>query len=397
MAHALIARCVRGLEWILADEIAGGSAPDGSGPDGPDGPDGLRLAQRQVSFTVARLSPRLLTLRTADDLFLDAGTATGIGHTRAALPVLAKRLGQLDLAGPLAALQDIRELPGKPTFDVVASLAGQRNYNRYAAEDTAGGALAQPLGGRYVSRSAGPGDWPAGGTDLTVRLFLHGTDVRVALRAGPRPLHRRDWKVRTGPGSLHPPVAAALARIARHPGGGLIADPFCGDGTIPVEVALADPTARVLAADLDAGRLDNARANAARAGVPVRFARADAASPLAGSGRVDQVITNPPWNRAVGAAGRVTAGLAPFWRQLPAAFGPRGRVAVIADAGLGVAAGLRGQGYDITLAQGIRLAGRLSEILVATPPGTGPLPLDPALRDWRQRAIADGIVSAGGF
>ncbi len=372
MAHALIARCVRGLEWILADEIAGGS-----------GPAGLRLAQRQVSFTVPRLSRRLLALRTADDLFLEVGTATGVGHTRAALPVLAARLGQLDLAGSLAALPDIRELPDKLTFDVVASLAGQRNYNRFAVEDTAGAALAPALGGRYVSRSAGPGDWPADGTDLTVRLFLHGTEVQVALRAGPRPLHRRGWKVRTGPGSLHPPVAAALARIARYPGGGLIADPFCGDGTIPVEVALADPTARVLAADLDAGRLGNARANAAQAGVPVRFIRADAADPLAGSGPLrpgwTRSITNPPWNRAVGAAGRVAAGLAPFWRQLPAAFGPRGRVVVIADAGLGVAAGLRGHGYDITLVQGIRLAGRLSEILVATPPASAPLPLDPAL------------------
>ena len=192
-------------------------------------------------------------------------------------------------------------------------------------------------------------------------------------------------------------MAAALARIARYPGGGLIADPFCGDGTIPVEVALADRTARVLAADLDASRLGNARANAAQAGVPVRFIRADAAGPFAGSGRLDQVITNPPWNRAVGAAGRVAGSLAPFWRQLPAAFGPRGRVVVIADAGLGVAAGLRGDGYDITLVQGIRLAGRLSEILVATPPASAPLPLDPALLNWRQRAIGDNIVSADGF
>ena len=226
---------------------------------------------------MARLSPRLLALRTADDLFLEVGTVTGVGHTRAALPVLAARLGQLDLAGPLAALRDIRELPDKPTFDVVASLSGQRKYNRYAVEDIAGGVLGQALGGGYVSRSAGAGDWPAGGSDLTVRLFLHGTEVQVALRAGPRPLHRRGWKVRTGPGSLHPPVAAALARIARRPAGGVIADPFCGDGTIPVEVALADPAARVLAADLDAARLGNARANAAQAGVPVRFIRADAA------------------------------------------------------------------------------------------------------------------------
>ena len=90
----------------------------------------------------------------------------------------------------------------------------------------------------------------------------------------------------------------------------------------------------------------------------------------------------------------MTAGLAPFWRQLPAAFGPRGRVAVIADAGLGVAASLRGHGYDITLVQGIRLAGRLFEILVATPPAIEPLPLDRALARWRQRAIGSNIVSA---
>jgi tRNA (guanine6-N2)-methyltransferase len=391
VAHSLIARCVRGLEWMLAAEISGSGATAGQDPAG------LRLAERQVSFTVAQLSPELLALRTADDLFLDVGTVTGIEHTQAALPVLAAGLAQLDLAGALCSLRDIRELPDKLTLDVVASLAGQRRYNRYAVEDAAGPVLGRSLGAGYVSRSAGAAGWPAGGTVLTVRLFLQGTDVHVALRAGARPLHRRGWKVRTGPGSLHPPVAAALARIARHPAGGLVADPFCGDGTIPVEVALADPSARVVAADLDRDRLGNASVNAAQAGVPVRFVRADAGGPLLRSGRLDQVITNPPWNRAVGAAGRAAAGLAPFWRQLPAAFGPHGRVAVIADAGLGTAASLRGHGYDIALVQGIRLAGRLSEILVATPPAVAPLPLDPVLTSWRQRAISSNIVSAEGF
>lgn len=386
MAHSLIARCARGLEWILAEEISAAAAPAG-----------LRLAQRQVSFTVAQLSPELLALRTADDLFLDVGTITGIDHTRAALPVLANRVAEVDLAGSLRALRSLRELPDKLTLDVVASLTGQRRYNRYAVEDTAGAVLGRALGARYVSRSAGAAEWPAAGTALTVRLFLQGTDVHVALRAGPRPLHRRGWKVRTGPGSLHPPVAAALARLARHPAGGLVADPFCGDGTIPVEIALADPSARVVAADLDRDRLGNATVNAAQAGVLVRFVRADAGGPLLWSGQLDQVITNPPWNRTVGAAGQAAAGLAPFWRQLPEAFGPRGRVAVIADAGLGIPAGLRGHGYGIVLIQGIRLAGRLSEILVATPPGAAPLPLDPALLSWRQRAISSNIVSDGGF
>ena len=386
MTHSLIARCVRGLEWILAEEISAATAPAD-----------LRLAERQVTFTVAQLSPELLALRTADDLFLEVGTVTGIEHTRAALPVLASRVAELDLTGSLGALRGLRELPDKLTLDVVASLTGQRRYNRYAVEDAAGTVLGRALGARYVSRSAGAAGWPADGTALTVRLFLHGTDVHVALRAGPRPLHRREWKVRTGPGSLHPPVAAALGRLARHPAGRLVADPFCGDGTIPVEIALADPSARVVAADLDRDRLGNATVNAAQAGVPVRFVRADAGGPLLWSGRLDQVITNPPWNRTVGAAGQAAAGLVPFWRQLPAAFGPYGRVAVIADADLGIPASLSGLGYGIVLIQGIRLAGRLAEILVATPPAAGPLPLDPALLGWRQRAISSNIVSDVGF
>ncbi len=70
---------------------------------------------------------------------------------------------------------------------------------------------------------------------------------------------------------------------------------------------------------------------------------------------------------------------------------------MIADADLGTAASLRQHGYDIVLIQGIRLAGRLSEILVATPPAVTPLPLDPALISWRQRAISSNTVSDEGF
>ena len=95
---------------------------------------------------------------------------------------------------------------------------------------------------------------------------------------------------------------------------------------------------------------------------------------------------------------QAAAGVVPFWRQLPAAFGPRGRVAVIAEAGLGIPASLRGHGYGIALVQGIRLAGRLSEILVDDPAVlVAALPLDPAPISWRQRAVSSDIVSDEGF
>jgi 23S rRNA G2445 N2-methylase RlmL len=386
MPLSLVARCVRGTEWILADEVAAlGDARR------------VRLGEREVTFGVERLTSALLGLATADDLFLSAGDIEGIGSTRAALPVLAGRLAGLDVGGVAARLRALRPLPRRPRFDVVASLAGRRTYNRYAVEDTAGAALRGALGPGYVSRNPAGGGAPVGPTDLTVRLFLHGERVQVALRVAARPLHRRAWKQHTGAGTLHPPAAAALARLAGAPEHGTLLDPFCGDGTIAVELARLAPAARTLASDLAPERLAGARANAAAAAVPVSLLRTDAGRLPLAPGTVDRIVTNPPWNRAVGAAGAVADGLLPLWGALPRVLAPGGRLCLVTEAELGVDRELRRAGYTVPLAQGVRLAGRVAQFLVAYPPGAEPGPLAPGLLSWRARALKYGVVTEDGF
>jgi tRNA (guanine6-N2)-methyltransferase len=392
MTLELVARCVRGLEWVLAAEIAG--LADCGDP---------QPAERQVSFTALRPDPALLALRTADDLLLDIGSASGVDHTRAGLAALPGRLGRLDFGHALDQLRTLRKLPDRPRFDIVASLLGQRNYNRYAVEDAAGPVIAGILDARYVSRSTEtPGTRQTADTDLTIRLFLHGPDVQAALRIPARPLHRRVWKQATGPGTLHPPLAAALARIGAPARSGeartfVAVDPFCGDGTLPIELALARPTARVLAADLDPQRLANAHDNALRADAHVQFVRADAGRPAWRPASVDLVITNPPWNRAVGAAGSLADTLDPLWSRLPEVLAPRGRICTIADVELGIAEQLRARGYTVALAQSVRLAGRVSQVLLATPPDAEPARLPADLAHWRDRALATGLISPTGF
>jgi tRNA (guanine6-N2)-methyltransferase len=387
MTRRFTARCVRGLEWVLAAEVAAlGQVGD------------PRMAERQVSFCLPEPCGRVLSLRSADDLLLDIGTSTGIGPTRAALAGISQRVGKLDVTGAVERLRAFRPLPASPRFDVVASLLGRRSYNRYAAEDAAGNAIARVIGGRYVSRGTGTaGARPAADTDLTFRLFLHGPDMQVAVRIPGRPLHRREWKQATGPATLHPPVAAALARIATRPQDAVAGDPFCGDGTVPIELALAHPALRVLAADLDMGRLANARANAARAKALLGLACADAGHPGWRPGSLDLVISNPPWNRSVSAAGILAATLDPLWDRWPAVLSPRGRVCVVADAELDMVARLRRRGYDIALAQAIRLAGRISGILLATPPGAAQAHLPADLERWRNHAIEIGVLAPNGF
>jgi tRNA (guanine6-N2)-methyltransferase len=379
MPVRLTARCVRGLEWILAAEVEHRFARYAA--------DDIQLSERQVSFEVPRVRTGLLDLRTADDLLLDVGTLRGIDHTRAALTELSRRLTRIDFAAALARLGDVRALPSTaPTFDVVASLLGRRNYNRYAVEDTAGDVIADAVGARYASRNPNTGRTDTGhagtrraadtaDTDFTVRLSLNGDSVEVALRLPRKPLHRRPWKLDTGPGTLHPPLAAALVQLGAEQSSSSpfrVLDPFCGDGTIAIEAAFAFLEAEILAADLDADRLRNARANATRAAVAERieFLQADAGSThvgttapgtaASGTERFDVLVTNPPWNRSVGAAGALSDTLDPFWRRLPDVLTPHGRICTVAEADLDVPARLRRMGCPVALAQSIRLAGRVS-------------------------------------
>ncbi|HEX6869578.1 MAG TPA: methyltransferase domain-containing protein, partial [Micromonosporaceae bacterium] len=207
------------------------------------------------------------------------------------------------------------------------------------------------------------------------------------------------YKQDTGAGTLHPPVAAALARLAcgvdEPPR--LLLDPFCGDGTVAIEAATSYPDAWVAGAELDPARLANARANADRARARVRLVRADAGRPPWHAGAVDAVVTNPPWHLAVAAAGQLAGGLAPFWRELPRLLSRRGRVCLIADADLEPARTLVALGFDLGLQTRIRLAGRVSELVLAAPPGRSAPALPASAATWRSRAIAAGVVTQTGF
>ncbi|WP_432942808.1 methyltransferase [Kribbella sp. CA-253562] len=381
----LVARSVHGLEWVCAAEIA----------ESLDTASGIRLARREISFELPDADRRVLGLRCAEDAFLVVGTVAGTGTTKAALPALATQLAELEWDAALASLRALRDLRGRFTFDCVVSIEGKRTYNRYDVEGVAGRAVARRLGGEFLPRD------PQGGLsatpDLTVRLFLRGSETIAALRLASRPLHRRDYKLQTGPGTLQPPVAAALAALAGPLPGATILDPFCGDGTIAIEAALTWPTARVLAADLDPDRVANTRANAAAAGVSLGISQADAGAPVEGRPPLDAVLTNPPWNVAVQSQGSLGRSLDKFWRRLPAGLDPAAKICLVGDVELDLPAVLERRGYRLGLQTQLRLAGRLVHLVLARGPAGDVPELPENLWTWRRRAIREGVVTEAGF
>lgn len=354
----IVARCVHGLEWATAAEIARVLGVEGV------------LARREIVFDLPTLTGRVLDLRCCDDAFRQVGAPCRVGSTKADLPAMGRDVARLDWPDAVSAVAGLRPAP-PATFDCVASVEGHRSYSRYAVEDVVGAALAPGLGLRPLSRAGGGG----GSGDLTVRLFVRDGTVAAALRIAARPLHRRPWKLDTGPGTLHPPLAAALVTLLAD---GPVHDPFCGDGTLAIEAALAGHPAT--AADLDPVRVANARANAGRAGVAVTVREADAALSVAAG----IVLTNPPWDRTVRVSGRATLGsFLDTTADAP--------VCLLTDAELDVPGELRRRGVAPTLATRLRVGGRVADVTLAgvTPP--------PDLARRREDAIAAGVVTEHGF
>jgi putative N6-adenine-specific DNA methylase len=153
-------------------------------------------------------------------------------------------------------------------------------------------------------------------------------------------LHRRGYRKAVAKAPLRETLAAGLLMAAGWDGASPLLDPFCGSGTIPIEAALlarkiapgrlrrfafmdwpdTDPTQwqtllnqadqAVLAggpilqaSDRDAGAIESARANAARAGVldAIEFTQR-AVSAIQPPRQPGWVVTNPPYGVRVRSA-----------------------------------------------------------------------------------------------
>ncbi|MET9275751.1 methyltransferase domain-containing protein [Kribbella sp. NPDC003557] len=266
MSSALVlVRVVAGLEWLAAEEVAAA------------GHRVVEVSKRQV---VVEASPDLVDRppRVADDLFVVCGAVPDPGRARSGLD------GAVQAA--------VRSVPAeRGAFAVSASFQGVRNFNRFDVEDLVGERIARLGGGRYHSRRHGqvPPD-----QRVEWRVVLDGKTLWVGMRPYDVPLHRRAWRQRTVPGSLHPPVAAAMARLADLTPGHAVLDPFCGAGTVLLEAQLLEPSARFFGVDRDPAAIHAARTNAA--GRDMTWTCKDSKHLRTPT---DRIITNPPWNRRV--------------------------------------------------------------------------------------------------
>ncbi|HEY5997992.1 MAG TPA: THUMP domain-containing protein, partial [bacterium] len=211
---SLFATCPRGVEGLLAAELAGLGAA------------GVKETVAGVAFAG--------TLETAYRACLWSRLASRI--LLAIAPVAAADAAELYAA--------VRALPWEEHLAPDGTLAVDFSGANPAIAHTVFGAqkVKDAIVDRFRERAGRRPSVDLARPDLRVNVHLGGTAARVSLDLSGESLHRRGYRAETVVAPLKENLAAAvLVRagwLAVAAAGGPLLDPMCGSGTLPLEAAL---------------------------------------------------------------------------------------------------------------------------------------------------------------
>ena len=317
-SSALFARTIHGIEWIAAAEIEKRLKAEIT-----------ELRHREVRFRMPELTPALFDLGSVDDVFLTCLNFAGVDRSRASLELFPRAVASMNWDVISAPLKRLRNLPRRTDFDVVASFLGRRNYSRFEIEDSVGQAVADRIGWRYISRKI----CTKPDTNFSFRVHIVGDEAVIGLRLSTGPLHRRAYKVASRTGTLHPPLAFAMAMLCGMRERLTVLDLTCGVATIPIEVARLNPAVHSLGSDIDEDSIIKARANIRAASVSVDLLVLDAGKTPFKDSVVDRIVSNLPWGRVVDARGSLANDSSVVWKEIARIMSSDGRAVLLVNDG----------------------------------------------------------------
>ncbi|NJE76685.1 tRNA (guanine(6)-N2)-methyltransferase [Thermococcus sp. ES12] len=156
--------------------------------------------------------------------------------------------------------------------------------------------------------------------ELIGNVFFLGIDT-----TGDSSLHKRPWRVYDHPAHLKASIANALIELAE-PDGGSFIDPFCGSGTIPIELALRGYDGRIIGLEKYRKHLRGAEMNALSAGVleSIDFVLGDATRLSEHVESVDFAVSNLPYGLKIGRKSAIPGLYMEFFRELSKVLEKRG-------------------------------------------------------------------------
>lgn len=282
---AFFARCLRGLEDICETELAAVKGVNIRG-----------TSIRTIFFDYEGSLHRLVEIPSLDDVFIHLGSLSGVDHTRAMLTEIPERMPSLlgRLTESIDSIRSFRPFSPTPTYSLTIGLQGKKNFSRFELLDRLLPLFQNLLRGEHIPNEKG-----SSGGELDFRISLEGDQLELGIRLAEKPLHRREYKLHSRPGSTKAPLAYIMASLAKIEPNHQVLDPCCGVGTILIEASRAFPDAQYEGRDIEEEALVSARANAQTSGSEISFHQGDVRKISLAEASVDRIISNPPWGRQV--------------------------------------------------------------------------------------------------
>lgn len=254
-----------------------------------------KIGRGFVIFRLPEITPKVLSLRTVEDVFLLAWGTDQLTYRAEDLERIRRWTSrEPDWDQLLRIHHAIRPRPrGKPTFWMVAQMEGHHAYQRRDARKALGQGLAERL----------PASWKLVEENAAVEVWLTIQDATAlcGLRLSDRTMRHRTYKLEHRPASLRPTLAAALVRLAEVRPAHTVLDPMCGVGTILAEHLVQRarwraPRGAVWGGDIEFPAVRSAAINLRRLG-PAELLRWDARRLPLENSSVDRLISNPPFGK----------------------------------------------------------------------------------------------------
>ncbi|EHR77546.1 DNA methyltransferase [Thermococcus litoralis DSM 5473] len=156
--------------------------------------------------------------------------------------------------------------------------------------------------------------------ELVGEVFFLGIDT-----TGDSSLHKRPWRVYNHPAHLKASIANALIELVE-PDGRSFIDPFCGSGTILIELALRGYEGRIIGLEKYRKHIRGAEMNALAAGVldRIEFIHGDATKLSQYVESVDFAVSNLPYGLKIGRKSMIPRLYMAFFGELSKVLEKRG-------------------------------------------------------------------------
>lgn len=224
-------------------------------------------------------------MKSLDDVFFFVDEFP-VGKNRSFLPVIVDHAVHAEYGSIIKTIANLRDVLSL-SFSVSVSNVGEKNYTPKEIKEKVVEAL------KYAYNWEQKED---GTQTLNLRVFIEKEECLLGVRVGIGPLHRRNYKQETLPGSLKPPVAYGMLALAHIASRDVVLDPLCGVGTIALEAAAF--TSNIIAGDISAEALRVAQ-ESNMTDADIAFCQWDARHIELEDACVDHIVTNLPFDKQI--------------------------------------------------------------------------------------------------